>query len=281
MISVLTAALLTIAASACVTAAVKPKSTPTPIPVIQIPVSGVNIGHMYIDEAGHFPEECIQFTNTSADAETYVLLGFAWSSPNDKGEDEEFIGTHALSPGAATADMCRLTSDYSSKVGWRVTAFATNVHYQGGGVWQLVPPVPIADGGAQNVPVRISFAEAYFFSTSMPTGQLIGYPYPQECVQLDNTSPVSVVHVRVVFRHIDPNGSELGDEPFDIRSTLAPNTKGPLMCRNFKATIEPGLLYYARAEANGAAVGRPVVIYDNKPSTLSAEIAEVDFANRQ
>ena len=254
----------------------------TSVPLaLQIPASGIVINAIDFTNDGTLPiipYECISFTNVGTSAATNVAFDFSWTQADGSSENDEFdLASGVFAPGVQIQVVkgrvitvaCRMTNK-----GWErgkpaasLHTFVMGVRRQDGTSWTLASTIPGSAVNSPGTPVTISAVTSSESSA------------PIECATIENTGSKSIKHLQIIFRHENTNGTVLGDDALDVRAAIPNGAVVRKSCRPYTGVLDPGLLTYARAAAQGTASPAPRIRYKNQYATLSAFVDEVDFSD--
>ncbi|HTX55950.1 MAG TPA: hypothetical protein VMD47_02510 [Candidatus Acidoferrales bacterium] len=279
--------------------------------LVQVPGSGVKIDRVdfyeyYAEQQSYakltnhpsWGTECIAFTNTSTRPIALVYFDVSWVSKDGTSEVDEPVVPEGyygdpLMPGVTIGlttsgknsgkafGYCRGT-DHGSQLSQdaRAEVFVTSVLYQDGAAWHLVPAIEGSVIGAPGAPITLTAAQTYWytFPTTLSKYGVDGVAGPSECAKFRNNSTKATADVFVLFRHLDADGVDLGDDKLEVKVPVEPGATRTA-CRTFFAPMDPWKRGDAEQAAKGAGPAPRVVYYEGKPSTLSAQITEADFAD--
>lgn len=262
--------------------------------VLQQPSSGIRIDRVdFYKDTDRLPAywgyECATISNEGGSVALTLLPDFSWGGPfGVDGFDESYLfngapeGTIGPTKGHA-GGACSLTFHGAETGSTRARAqvFLINVVYQNGTWWSLVPPVAGSAVNVNGAPAMLLGVTTYGYSAPMAVNVRAEhlYPAPFVCSTIENMAVKTITDVRIAYRHIGPNGEDLGDDQLDVRANIRSHARHPYNCLGFNGTMEPGLLAYAQMSQEGPGLEPPIYLYKGVPSVLSAEITSVDFAD--
>jgi hypothetical protein len=265
--------------------------------LVQLAPSGVALDRVDFKQYGPGEQDrtrswgtkCVAFTNSSVRTIAIVMLNFSWKN-GTREEDEPYISTSPVGPGVTvgllkngTAEgLCNSTTR-GREIGAsdaQLEVFVTGVAYEDGSVWSLVPPV---DGSAVNAPgsppATLAAVQTYWyaFPTVPSKFGVAQIPGPYACASIQNMSPKTIADVHIVYHHLSAEGVDLGDDTLEVKGEILPGAVARNNCQHFTAPARPVVRVFAEHGASG--LGPLKVFYKGVPSTLSAQIAGVDFAD--
>lgn len=217
--------------------------------------------------------ECVFFKNTSPVMAKRVLFLYSVLDADGKavfGETHEAKGnftTGALIRGR-TPTNCQdgLISvgdgqvAHDGKTGSLVASVA-EVDYVDGTSWHAGPDIIGAALKQPDSDVRITKAFSW-----EPGGNT------QECVDFTNAGSRTVRHVQFMLSHIAADGSDVVDDPLDVRMDYQPGASQTLSCRGWNGSATPRV---------GAAPGSaaPEILVFGKSARLVAWVNEVEYTD--
>jgi hypothetical protein len=94
----------------------------------------------------------------------------------------------------------------------------------------------------------------------------------EECVTFTNAASRPIRHVQFMFSHIADDGSDVVDDPLDVRGTYDPGTTVALSCRGWNGSEKP---------SSGAAPDSvtPQILVFGKPARLVSWVSQVDYTD--
>ena len=281
--------------------------------LVQIPASGVTIDRIDFYYKYHglqkpfgqenhqkWGAECIAFTNASMHPIGLVFFDVSWVSADGTREVDESVVpagyyNNPLVPGATSGlsetgkngghafENCRDTNHGGELgLGARAEVFVTNVLYQDkAAAWSLSAPISGSPVNAPGAPLTMTAVQTYWygFPTFLSPYDVDGVSGPSECAMFQNTSTKATADVFILFRHLGADGQDLGDDKLELKASVPPGAK-PRACRTFVAPENPWSRTDAESVASGTNLPARTLLYNGEPSTLSAQIIEVDFADR-
>jgi hypothetical protein len=241
------------------------------IPASHITISKVNLyPTLPIGKSG----ECVAFTNTSpVDAYRVLFLlsvididGAVLNS--DVHEAKGKFSTGALVQGQNEA-VCGLGSFVvnsgsiygAGKVGSLVASVA-QVDYVDGTSWYAASTVPAASLAQTDADVHITKSFSWELADAT-----------QECVSFANAGSRTVRRVRFMFSHIADDGTDIVDDPWDVRNTYPPGTSQANSCRGWNGSLTP-----RSGVRPDAAVPLELLVF-GKPARLVTWISAIDYAD--
>ncbi|MGA7746535.1 MAG: hypothetical protein WCC70_01150 [Candidatus Aquilonibacter sp.] len=278
-----------------------PAPTPSDGPIfLPLPSSGIRINRVYFyadrGDNGIWGAECAAITNLGSSPMMQILLDFAWTRPYGAAIVDEtrlfddpltasstlISANQPLAPGG-TLSVCGPTFhgilNYAPDA--QVQAFVASVVYQNGASWSLVPPVAGSEANVPGSPVTLSSVNTYGYSAPMVIDLRAErtYPIPLACSTIENQTAKTVSDVRIVYRHLATDGTDIGDDQLDVHANIPPQATRKSNCLGFYATMEPMPLAYAQMSQEGPGLEPPVYLYKGVASALSAQVTSVAFAD--
>lgn len=265
--------------------------------LLQAPSSKIRIDRFDLHQSGRgspvWGSACVAITNTGELPVSQVTVDFAWTEPNGSNEyDENEVLNGPLAPGATmgsltgtaqSVNVCRPTSHGNATGSLNALAhvFVTNVVYENGATWSLLPPAAGSAVNQRGSPATLSTVETYVDASPAALSE---WHVPAEllslaCSTITSQSAKAITDVRITYRHVALSGADIGDDVLDVPSTIPARARSVDNCRGFAATALPGLLAYAEHAASGASLEPPELLYKGVPSVVSAQITGVTFAD--
>jgi hypothetical protein len=269
--------------------------------LLPLPSSGIRINRVYFyqDKAAEsdiWGGECASITNVGSSPMMQILLDFAWTRQYGGAIVDETLlfddpvvaastlisANEPLAPGG-TLSVCRPTYhgalNYASDA--QAQVFVLSVVFQNGASWGLVPPVAGSAVNAPGSPVTLSSVTTYGDSAPMVIDLKAErqYPIPLACATIENESAKTITDVRIAYRHLGPNGEDIGDDQLDVHANIAAHAIRKYNCDGFYASMEPVPLAYAQLFQAGPGLEPPVFLYKGLPSVISAEATSVAFSD--
>ena len=218
--------------------------------------------------------KCVAFTNTSP-VDAYRVL-FLFSLIGIDGA-VLYSGLHEakgkFSPGALVQGknetVCGLGqfgvrggSVYGAGGFGSMVASVAQVDYTDGTSWYAASTVPGASLAQPDADVHIT--KSFSWEPADAT---------QECVSFTNAGTRTVRHVRFMFSHIADDGTDIVDDPWDVRNTYPPGTSHANSCRGWNGSLRP------RSDARpDAAVPLELLVF-GKPARLVTWMSAIDYAD--
>ena len=267
--------------------------------LVQAPSSGVRIDRVdfYSSGRGSSPwwgSECVAITNVGSRRISQVTLDYAWTQASGSPEFDEFaVFNGPLVPGAVigmlngraanSPSACRPTN-HGTETGssnGQVHAFVIDVVYQDGTTWSLVPAVTGSAVNVRGSPAMLSAVNTYDDAspTALTAWRVSADLLPLACSTITNQSAKAITGVRIAYRHVAVNGTDLGDDALDVHATIPAHGTNTNNCRSFVASLQPELLTYAEQATRSSNSQPPVYLYNGVPSDVSAQVAGVTFAD--
>ncbi|HEV3088162.1 MAG TPA: hypothetical protein VGX96_13145 [Candidatus Elarobacter sp.] len=241
-----------------------------------IPASHITISRVHLHETSLIGQsgECVAFTNTSPVDAYRVLFLFSLIDidgrvlHSDMHEAKGRFSTGALVQGENETTCRHGTfgvrggSVYGEgKIGSMVASVA-QVDYVDGTSWYAASAVPGASLAQADAGVRIT--QSFSWEPADAT---------QECVSFTNAGSRTVQRVRFMFSHIADDGTDIVDDPWDVRGTYPPGTSRSNSCRGWNGSLKP------RSDARpDAAVPLELLVF-GKPARLVTWISVIDYAD--
>lgn len=270
--------------AALICCAIPASATDFPGAVLQVAPSKIKIQQLFY-YLGQAARECITFTNEASEQATNVDFVFAWRDKTGKHSGDEMINVQGVfEPGVLTSYSREENRGgcYDTQYAFpdsTVTAAVTGVRYFDGSLWLAVPAVKGRNISNESS-VVLSEIEALAGVKAAPIKYPVADTPLQECATITNDSARKIKHVRIVFAHQGSAGNALGQDTLDVSTSLAPGSSLALNCNGFYGSTKPGVFHYARALSKAQPdTTPPQLIYKNVASTLTASVAEVDFAD--
>lgn len=213
--------------------------------------------------------DCVSFLNVSQKSVTAIQFAFAPIDASGKalGSPLLFNVRETIAPGEVRNELDSYCKSYGYGAGKNryVVGWVNAVKTTDGTSWHAVPPVRGRATNASTSPVRLSSAFA-----TLPL---------RECVSIRNRSKKTIDHVRLIFRHVAPDGTQLGEDVLDVHSRIPPGGAVPENCRAFAGKSVPGLFAAVSALERGQYVAPQAIVYGGQPSTMSVSATQVDFTD--
>ncbi|HEY0393104.1 MAG TPA: hypothetical protein VGD01_01290 [Candidatus Elarobacter sp.] len=241
-----------------------------------IPASHIIISRVSLFETSPMgmSGKCVAFTNTSP-VDAYRVL-FLFSLIGIDGA-VLYSGLHEakgkFSPGALVQGknetVCGLGqfgvrggSVYGAGGFGSMVASVAQVDYTDGTSWYAASTVPGASLAQPDADVHIT--KSFSWEPADAT---------QECVSFTNAGTRTVRHVRFMFSHIADDGTDIVDDPWDVRNTYPPGTSHANSCRGWNGSLRP------RSDARpDAAVPLELLVF-GKPARLVTWMSAIDYAD--
>lgn len=217
--------------------------------------------------------ECVFFKNTSPVAAKRVLFLY---SILDADGNAEFGETHEAKGNFTTGALIRGRTPvncqdglisvgdgqvaHDGKMGSLVASVA-EVDYVDGTSWHAGPDIIGAALKQAYSDVRIT--KAYSWEPGGST---------QECVDFTNAGSRTVRHVQFMFSHIAADGSDVVDDPLDVRVDYQPGASQTLSCRGWNGSATPRV---------GAAPGPAAteILVFGKSARLVAWVDQIEYTD--
>ncbi len=269
--------------------------------LLPLPSSGIRINSVAFREdkdveTGIWGAECAVITNVGDSPMLQLLLDFAWTRPYGGAIVDEtrlfddpvvaastlISGNEPLAPGGRLS-VCGPTYhgglNYASDA--QAQVFVLSVIDQNGTSWSLVPPVAGAAVNIPGSPVTLSSVTTYGDSAPMVIDLRAErqYPIPLACATIENERSKTITDVRIAYRHLSTDGTDIGDDQLDVHANIPANATRKNDCVGFYATMLPSVLAYAQMSQEGSGLEPPVYLYKGVPSVISAEVTSVAFAD--
>jgi hypothetical protein len=244
-------------------------------------IRNIPASHMTISRFTLYPTsqagqsgECVAFTNT-APVDAYRVL-FLFSLIDIDGavlysnlhEAKGKFSTGTLVQGHDET-VCQLASFgvgggsvYGYGKSGSMVASVAQVDYTDGTSWYAASTVPGASLAQPDADVHIT--KSFSWEPADAT---------QECVSFSNAGTRAVRRVRFMFSHIADDGTDIVDDPWDVRNAYPPGTSQANSCRGWNGSLKP------RSDARpDAAVPLELLVF-GKPARLVTWISAIDYAD--
>lgn len=242
----------------------------------QIPASQIFISQFRLYETTQVGRsgECVSFTNRAHLTAVRVLF---LHSLIDQNGNIVYADTHEakgeFAPGVLIQGenevLCRHgdlnlgggTVHHNGNLGSMVTSVA-QVDYSNGTSWHAGPDIVGTSLSQPDADIHIT--KTFSFEPADAT---------QECVSFSNTGTRTVRRVQFMLSHIADDGSDVVDDPLDVRNTYAPGTSQTNSCRGWNGSLTPTV---------GAApdpAAQPQILVFGKPARLVSWVNTIEFTD--
>lgn len=239
-----------------------------------IPASHITISRVNLYQTRIGGGECVAFTNTSP-VDAYRVL-FLFSLIGTDGA-VLYSGMHEAKGKFATGALIQGQNETvcgfgnfnvgdgsisgSGKIGSMVASVA-QVDYVDGTSWHAATTVPAASLAQTDADVHITKSFSWELADAT-----------QECVSFANAGTRTVRRVRFMFSHIADDGTDIVDDPWDVRNTYPPGTSHANSCRGWNGSLMP-----RSGVRPDAAVPLELLVF-GKPARLVTWISAIDYSD--